>query len=110
MTSPTSEQNCLPPRLQKANLRRDEASEFLKLKYGLRYAVATLAKLAVRGDGPPFHRAVRTPLYPAGELDRWATARLGKLVRSTSEAATSAAMHETSATPTARSGVAVPRN
>jgi hypothetical protein len=56
------------------------------LVHGLQVATATLAKLASIGGGPGFNKCMRTPLYPREELDRWATERLGKLVRSTSEA------------------------
>jgi hypothetical protein len=49
-------------------------------------APATLAKLAVVGGGPLFHRAGRIPLYAVEELDRYARERLGKAMRSTSDA------------------------
>ncbi|MHC2017155.1 hypothetical protein [Methylobacterium sp. CM6247] len=48
-------------------------------------AVATLAKLACLGGGPPFQKAGRVPLYPVELLDEWALARLGRVIRSTSE-------------------------
>lgn len=48
-------------------------------------AVATLAKFACLGGGPPFHKAGRIPLYPVELLDKWALARLGPVVLSTSE-------------------------
>ncbi len=77
---------CLPPALRKPNLRRWEASEYLEMVHGLKVAPATLAKLASVGGGPAYYPANRTPMYPRGELDRWAEQRLGKLVRNTSEA------------------------
>lgn len=77
----------LPPHLRKPRLRRTEASQYLELVHGIRLATATLAKMATTGGGPPFHKSLRTPLYPTAELDRWATERLGGLVRSTSDAA-----------------------
>lgn len=81
---------CLPLSLRKPRLRRWEASEYLELVHGLRFAPATLAKLACIGGGPVFHRVNSTPLYPrCGDngLDDWATNKLGAPVRSTSEAA-----------------------
>ncbi|MFN3076371.1 MAG: hypothetical protein ABT940_05740 [Alphaproteobacteria bacterium] len=75
----------LPPYLRKPNLRRWEASQYLELVHGLTIAPSTLAKWATTGGGPAYFPAGRTPLYPRQELDRWATERLGKLVRSTSE-------------------------
>ena len=77
---------CLPPHLRKPRLRRWEASEYLELVHGIRLATATLAKLACGGGGPAYHKSVRTPLYPREELDRWATKRLGGLVRNSSDA------------------------
>lgn len=75
----------IPKHLQKPRLRRWEASEYMEFVHGLTMAPATLAKLASIGGGPGFHRVGRTPLYPRDELDRWATERLGRVVRSTSE-------------------------
>jgi hypothetical protein len=72
----------LPPRL-----RRAEASRYLQVVHGLPVAVATLAKMAVNGGGPRYHKTGRIPLYPRDELDKWAEARLGGLRRSTSEVA-----------------------
>ncbi|QCN96464.1 hypothetical protein D3093_11665 [Azospirillum argentinense] len=77
--------------MRKPRLRRWEASEYLELVHGITIAPATLAKLASIGGGPSFNKANRTPLYPAVELDRWAIERLGKLVRSTSDAGLQAA-------------------
>ena len=69
----------------KPRLRRWEASRYLLDQYGIEMAVATLAKLACLGGGPPFQKAGRLPLYPVDLLDVWAVARLGPVVRSTSE-------------------------
>jgi len=76
----------LPKHLDKPRLRRENASEYLDIVYGITIAPATLAKLACIGGGPRFHKVVRTPLYPREELDVWAAERLGKLVRRSSEA------------------------
>ena len=83
--SPATPEPCPPPALRKPRLRRWEASQYLEIVHGLRYAPSTLAKLASVGGGPAFQKALRKPLYPRPELDRWAAERLGKLVRSTSE-------------------------
>lgn len=69
----------------KPRLRRREASRHLREQHGIEIAVATLAKLACIGGGPPFQKAGRTPLYPVELLDEWATRRLGRVVHSTSE-------------------------
>ena len=63
-----------------ADARRWEASEYMEFAHGF-----TIAKLASIGGGPGFHRVGRMPLYPRDELDRWATEKLGRVVRSTSE-------------------------
>jgi hypothetical protein len=46
---------------------------------------ATLATKASRGGGPPFRIWCRKPLYPWGGGLEWAQAKLGPVVRSTSE-------------------------
>lgn len=67
-------------------LRRSEAAEYLKRKYGA-YTVETLAKLAVTGGGPPFRRFSRFPVYLPEELDAWAASRTTKSVTKTCELA-----------------------
>lgn len=76
---------CLPARLRKKRLRRDEASEYLLVVHGLTVAVATLNKKASVGGGPSFCKFGRSPLYEPAELDRWAEEKLGPAIRSTSE-------------------------
>jgi hypothetical protein len=70
-------------------IRRKPAARYLSEVWGLPMAPATLAKLAVIGGGPVFHRAGRIPLYSIESLDQYATARLGKPMHSTSEASES---------------------
>jgi hypothetical protein len=65
--------------------RRTEASVYLKRKWGIDYAPATLAKVASIGGGPRFESAGRFPLYPEPELDAWASARLSPLKSSSSD-------------------------
>jgi hypothetical protein len=68
------------------NLRRTEASRYLREQYGITLAPATLAKIfSTRSDGPPAFRSGRVPLYPKRELDTWAAKRLGELRSSTSD-------------------------
>ena len=76
---------CPPHAARKPRLRRWEASRHLRDQHGIELAVSTLAKLACLGGGPPFQKAGRVPIYPVDLLDDWATARLGRVVRSTSE-------------------------
>ena len=76
---------CLPPALRKPRLRRWEASQYLELVHGISVRPATLAKYAVIGGGPGYQKSVRTPLYPRDELDRWATERLGGIVRNSAD-------------------------
>ena len=76
----------LPDHLCKPRLRRWEASEYLKLKFGMTVAAATLAKWASVGGGPPFNRFNRKPLYPIELLDEWAEAKLGPVFKNTSQA------------------------
>jgi len=72
-------------------LRRTEAANYVTTIYGIPCSPKTLAKLAcVSSDGPPFRLAGRFPLYPVSGLDAWARAKIGPLIRSTSEARTAA--------------------
>jgi hypothetical protein len=67
-------------------LRRSEAAKYVVETYNVPCSPKTLAKLAcISSTGPPFRLAGRFPLYPTSGLDAWALAKIGKLVRSTSE-------------------------
>jgi hypothetical protein len=69
-------------------LRRTAAAEYVQRIYGFPCSPKTLAKLAcVSSSGPRFRRVGRIPLYPKIELDAWAQAKIGPLVRSTAELA-----------------------
>ena len=71
------------------NLRRAQASEYLKQNYGIILQPSTLAKwFCVKSDGPPAYLNGRVPLYPRTELDTWAIKRLGPLRTSTSDNST----------------------
>lgn len=65
-------------------LRRDQAAEYLKSRYGA-YTTETLAKMACRGGGPKFRRMGRFPYYTRTDLDDWAHSRMSPPVSSTSE-------------------------
>jgi hypothetical protein len=69
-------------------LNRKEASEHLRSFWGLQRSPTYLAKLAVVGGGPAFHKANRSPLYSPEDLDAWASALIGPRLDSTSEANT----------------------
>jgi hypothetical protein len=73
--------------MQVQYLRRAQAAEYLKSKYGFG-ATKTLAKLATLGGGPKFRMTGRFPVYALEDLDNWALGRMGGLVSSTSEART----------------------
>lgn len=71
-------------------LRRKEAAEYLKARYGFG-SVSTLAKLAVFGGGPEFHKAGPTvALYEPSALDNWARAKISAPLTSTSAGAEAA--------------------
>jgi hypothetical protein len=77
--------NALGPIGEMNLLRRAEAAEFLRDRFGIRIAPTTLAKLACLGGGPRFRKFGRWPLYPEEELISWAERRLSGIVSSTSE-------------------------
>jgi hypothetical protein len=66
-------------------LRRKQAGAYLSERYGFG-AARTLAKAAVSGDGPEYHKAGRVVLYTREALDKWALAKIGAARRSTSAA------------------------
>ena len=66
-------------------LRRIEASEYLKMEWGMSRTSKTLAKLAVVGGGPAFRKDGRLVLYEIDALDEWAREQLTESVRSTAE-------------------------
>lgn len=68
-------------------LRRADAAHYVRETWGIPCSTKWLAKLAVVGGGPIFRKAGRFPIYLAGDLDGWATSRIGAPRRSTSVAA-----------------------
>lgn len=65
-------------------LRRKNAAEYLKEKYGFG-SERTLAKLACLGGGPAFRKAGSIVLYEQEKLDEWALAHIGPSQLSTSD-------------------------
>ena len=65
-------------------LRRNQAAAYLQARYGA-YTTDTLAKLACIGGGPRFRKLGPFPVYAPDDLDLWATSRMSRPVRSTSE-------------------------
>lgn len=70
----------------KPRLNPKEASEHLRTEHGLIYSVSTLAKFRTIGGGPTFYKPAHSILYDITELDRWAAEKLGRPLRSTSDA------------------------
>jgi hypothetical protein len=70
---------------QSAYLRRQAAAEYLREKFGVPCSPKTLAKLACIGGGPIYRRFGRIPLYLIVDLEVYATAKISKPVKSTSE-------------------------
>ena len=64
--------------------RRRAAAQYLQDNYGFG-TPASLAKSAVTGGGPSFHKVGRIVLYEVPELDRWAQAKMSGPMRSTSD-------------------------
>ena len=71
-------------------LRRSDAAQYVQVTYGFPCSRQWLAKLAVIGGGPVYRKAGRTPIYAPADLDAWASARIGRPQRSTSDGSTSA--------------------
>ncbi len=66
-------------------LRRADAAEYIRRRYGFPCSRQWLAKLAVIGGGPVYRKAGRTPIYLPGDLDAWAASRISGPLRSTAE-------------------------
>jgi hypothetical protein len=57
-------------------LNRQCASEHIEKTWGLRCSARTLAKLAVVGGGPAFHKSGRDALYDPESLEIWAQKKI----------------------------------
>lgn len=69
----------------RTSLRRWEASRYVEEKHGIPCSIGLLNKLASTGDGPPFRKVSRYPMYEMAELDEWVQSRTSPPRRSTSE-------------------------
>jgi hypothetical protein len=65
-------------------LTRAQAGAVLRA-HGYPVSDKSLASLACRGGGPPFHKFGRRPLYYRNNLFRWAHEKLGGCQNSTSQ-------------------------
>jgi hypothetical protein len=72
-----------PDEKPKIWLNRRKAALYLEARYGAKIAPATLAKMAVRGNGPPFAYMGPYCVYTPEYLDAWAESRLSAKVSST---------------------------
>lgn len=52
-------------------MRRAEAAQYLRERYGLPVSEKSLAKRAVYGTGPRFRKYGRHPLYSPADLDAY---------------------------------------
>jgi hypothetical protein len=60
-------------------LNRADAAAYLSKRFGFRCSEQTLAKLAVKGQGPQFKRAKgRFAVYPVAGLDAWAVTQIAE--------------------------------
>jgi hypothetical protein len=54
-------------------LRRPEAAQYLREKYGIVCSTSTLATWVCKDKGPPFYKPSKTVvLYKRDDLDKWA--------------------------------------
>jgi hypothetical protein len=65
-------------------VRRQDVPDYLRKNFGLLYKATTLAKFAMTGTGPPFHRAGRDAYYDRKGLNSWARSKLSAPTRSSS--------------------------
>jgi hypothetical protein len=68
-----------------AYLRRAQAAEYVRQRWGLPCSHGYLHKLASVGGGPIFHRAGKCPLYLEDDLDAWARSRISGPLRKASD-------------------------
>jgi hypothetical protein len=66
-------------------IERAAAAAYIRETWGIPCAAQTLAKLAVIGGGPEYHKVGRSAMYSHTSLDTWANQKLGKAIKSTAE-------------------------
>jgi hypothetical protein len=74
---------------------RDEAATYLEETWGLRCSKASLAKFAVSGNGPAYHRSGREAFYNPAVLNEYAKRRLGPAASAATDHKASANVGET---------------
>ncbi len=62
--------------LEAETFSRQQASDYLKARWNLSYAVYTLTAYASRGHGPEYQKAGPRALYTRQALDAWAQTKL----------------------------------
>jgi hypothetical protein len=71
--------------LQDAPLSPQEASAYLRERWGLTFGVRSLQVRRRTGDTAEFHRVGNRVLYTKAALDAWATQKLDQPLRNNSE-------------------------
>ncbi|MGZ3489663.1 MAG: hypothetical protein ACXVBY_22710, partial [Isosphaeraceae bacterium] len=65
-------------------LRRAQAADYVRCRWGFPCSQGYLNKLASVGGGPVFRRAGRWPIYIAADLDAWAQSKITGPLKKTS--------------------------
>jgi hypothetical protein len=80
------DENIIPERPETCvRYRRQAASLYLKVHWGLDYKPSTLGKYVSVGGGPAYQSVGRIPYYPQIELDKWAASLFSPLKKSSSD-------------------------
>jgi hypothetical protein len=75
-----------PNRAERRFRSRKDSAAYVQHKYGRPCSASYLAKLAVRGEGPPFRKINgRWVVYEDPDLDAWALSQLSEPVGSASD-------------------------
>jgi hypothetical protein len=83
--SPATEASSDQSEQEPDRFSRKQASLYLKTRWGLSYAVYTLALYAAKGTGPEYQRAGPRAVYRREALDSWAKTKLTAPGRKASE-------------------------
>ena len=71
-------------------LSRRAAAQRIREKHGLPCTEATLANMAGRGNGPVYRLIAARAYYLPDDIDSWAEARIGPLIRRAADARSAA--------------------
>jgi len=63
----------------------DEMRVYIRERYRINATKRTVEDWRLSGEGPPFRRSGRTPLYEEHDIDAWALRRLSRAHRCTAE-------------------------